>query len=84
MRPFSLLRVADVAERLGLSASKVYQLVSEKKISHRRIGRIIRFDEVDLEEYREAIKCGRRAAETWSSKTEPREKQQAVRSKDWF
>lgn len=53
MKPF--LTVADLAQRLNVSASTVYDLVSQKKISCFRIGGrgrgAIRFTEEQVEAY---------------------------------
>jgi excisionase family DNA binding protein len=46
-----MLFVKDVAHRLGLSRSKVYQLVKQKRISHYRVEGKITFDERDVDEF---------------------------------
>jgi excisionase family DNA binding protein len=51
-----LLKVAQVAERLSLSESKVYQLVEEGRIAHHRLGGAIRFSEEQVDAYLEATK----------------------------
>ncbi len=78
------LSVAEVADRLGLSASTVYQLVAERKMSHRRIGGAIRFEESDLAEFLEATKRGRKSADGWPKQADPRTRQKVPRGKDWF
>jgi len=49
-----MLTVSDVAERLSVSSSLVYQLVESGKLSHHRIGTgrgTIRISESDLKSY---------------------------------
>lgn len=80
----NLLRIADVAERLRVSASKVYELVAKRKIAHRRIDGAIRFEEADVREYLQSTKHGRKSAESWPARTNPRQGQKINRSKTWF
>ena len=84
MEMSNLLNVTDIAKRLRLSVSMVYQLVAERKISHRRIGGAIRFAESDLEEYLESVRHGRKSGENWSKKTNRRNRRTVNRNKDWF
>jgi excisionase family DNA binding protein len=46
-----LLTIAEAAALLGVKAQTLYLWVSQKKISHRKIGRLVRFTESDLEEF---------------------------------
>ena len=46
-----MLSVKEAAKRMGVSASKLYQLASERKVAHFRIGGKIVFLESDLEAY---------------------------------
>lgn len=59
-----LLEVTDVARRLGVSVSTVYDMAKQRKIQHRRIGvgrgRVL-FTEEDVQEYLEASKVERGA-----------------------
>ena len=48
-----MLTVKEVAERLNLSSSKVYQLVSEGRLSHHRFDGAIRFAEEQIQDYLE-------------------------------
>jgi excisionase family DNA binding protein len=43
--------VTDAANYLRISRDMVYSLVAERKIRHRRVGRSIRFDQADLQNY---------------------------------
>ena len=84
MSTANLLRVAEVAKRLGLSSSKIYQLVTDRKISCRRIDGAIRFEETDLAEFLESTKRGRKSADGWPKRADPRNRQKVPRGKDWF
>lgn len=46
-----MLRVSQVASRLNLSASKVYQLIERGQLSHYRLGASIRISEEQLTAY---------------------------------
>lgn len=48
-----LLKVSDVAKRLSLSQSMVYELVERRRISHHKIGGAIRISEDQLREFLE-------------------------------
>lgn len=50
-RTARMLRVADVAARLDLPEKRVYILAREGIIPHVRLGRSIRFNEAELEEW---------------------------------
>ncbi len=55
----TVLTVADVAERLGVSISLVYELVSQKLIACYRVGSgrgTIRFAEADIDAYLQSRK----------------------------
>jgi excisionase family DNA binding protein len=51
-----LLKVSDVAERLNLSASKVYQLIERKQLPHYRLDGAIRISEEQLAGYLESTR----------------------------
>lgn len=53
-----LLAVREVARRLGISASKCYQLVARRSIPHYRVGGKILFREADLDAYLETCRVG--------------------------
>ncbi|MFM9959774.1 MAG: helix-turn-helix domain-containing protein [Planctomycetaceae bacterium] len=55
-----MLKVSDVASRLNISASKVYQLVEEGKLSHHRFDGAIRFSEEQIAAYLEETRQERR------------------------
>jgi len=55
-----MLRVKQVAERLNLSESKVYELVERGEMPHHRFGGAIRVSEEQVAEYLEATKRERR------------------------
>ncbi len=46
-----LLTIQEAAERLGVKPNTLYLWVSQKRIPHRKIGRLVRFRECDLEEF---------------------------------
>ena len=46
-----MLRVKQVAERLNLSESKVYELVDQGKLGHHRMDGAIRVSEEQIAEY---------------------------------
>lgn len=50
------LTVRDVSERLGIAGSTVRKLVYARRLSHYRIGGALRFDAVDVEEFRQAAR----------------------------
>lgn len=65
-----LVDVRAAAERLGISVSQCYVLVSKKRISYYRDGNgPIKFAERHLEEYLESIEHGR--GETWPVRKTP-------------
>ncbi len=46
-----LLTIQEAAEKLGVKPNTLYLWVSQKRIPHRKIGRLVRFRECDLEEF---------------------------------
>jgi excisionase family DNA binding protein len=46
-----LLTIADAAALLGVKAQTLYLWVSQKRVPHRKIGRLVRLTESDLEEF---------------------------------
>ena len=46
-----LLTIQEAAERLGVKPNTLYLWVSQKRVPHRKIGRLVRFRECDLEEF---------------------------------
>jgi excisionase family DNA binding protein len=54
-----LLKVSDVAKRLNLSASKVYQLIEQNRLPHHRLDGAIRISEEQLAGYLESTRCER-------------------------
>ena len=51
-----MLRVKQVAERLNLSESKVYELVEQGKLGHHRMDGAIRVSEEQIAEYLDETK----------------------------
>ena len=51
-----MLTVKQAAVRLSLSESKIYRLVSQRRIPHHRFDGAIRFSEEDIAEYLEKTK----------------------------
>lgn len=58
-----MLRVSDVAIRLSLSVSKVYELVERKHLAHHKIGGAIRISEQQLAEFLDQTRRERGATE---------------------
>jgi excisionase family DNA binding protein len=46
-----LLTISEAAELLGVKPQTLYLWVSQQRVSHRKIGRLVRFTETDLEEF---------------------------------
>jgi len=46
-----LLTITEAAALLGVKAQTLYLWVSQKRVPHRKIGRLVRFTESDLEEF---------------------------------
>lgn len=46
-----MLKVAEVAERLRLSQSKVYELIDQQRLGHHRMDGAIRVSEAQLQAY---------------------------------
>jgi excisionase family DNA binding protein len=46
-----LLTITEAAALLGVKAQTLYLWVSQKRVRHRKIGRLVRFTESDLEEF---------------------------------
>jgi excisionase family DNA binding protein len=52
------MSVKDAASKLGVSPSKVYELVSQRRLAHYRIGGKILFEDADVEAYRQSCRVG--------------------------
>ena len=59
-----MLRVKQVAERLNLSESKVYEMVERGELPHHRFGGAIRVSEDQIAEFLEETKRERREPES--------------------
>jgi excisionase family DNA binding protein len=46
-----LLTITEAAALLGVKTQTLYLWVSQKRVPHRKIGRLVRFTESDLEEF---------------------------------
>jgi excisionase family DNA binding protein len=46
-----LLTIPEAARLLGVKPNTLYLWVSQKRVPHRKIGRLVRFAERDLEEF---------------------------------
>lgn len=46
-----LLTIQEAAEKPGIKPNTLYLWTSKRKIAHRKIGRLVRFRECDLEEF---------------------------------
>jgi excisionase family DNA binding protein len=63
--PTRLLRAADVAERLAISQKSVYRLAHQGELpSVHLTGRVVRFDEAEIEQWLEGRKAARSDGET--------------------
>jgi excisionase family DNA binding protein len=67
-----MLRVKQVAERLCLSESKVYELVERGELPHHRFGGAIRVSEQQIADYLEETKRERILLRQSRRKTGPR------------
>lgn len=52
------MNVRQAAQRIGISASKLYQLVARRAIAHYRIGGRIVFQDVDVDSYLASCRVG--------------------------
>jgi excisionase family DNA binding protein len=52
------MSVTEAAEKIGVSASKVYQLVAARRIAHYRVGGKILFSEADVDAYLASCRVG--------------------------
>ncbi len=52
------MTVAEAADKIGISASKLYQLVAARRIPHYRVGGKILFSEADIAAYLESCRVG--------------------------
>jgi excisionase family DNA binding protein len=52
------MSVAEAAKKIGISASKLYQLVAARDISHYRVGGKIVFSESDVDAYLASCRVG--------------------------
>jgi len=52
------MTVSQAAARIGISPSKLYQLVTRKRIAHYRIGGKIVFSEADVAAFLESCRVG--------------------------
>jgi len=52
------MTVNEAAKRIGISASKLYQLVGARRIAHYRVGGKIIFAESDVEAYLATCRVG--------------------------
>ena len=68
-----MLRVKQVADRLNLSESKIYEMVERGELPHHRFGGAIRVSEEQIAEYLEETKRERREPEP--RKSQPRRPQ---------
>ena len=66
-----MLRVKQVAERLNLSESKVYEMLERGELPHHRFGGAIRVSEDQIAEYLEETKRERREQEPRKSRPRP-------------
>lgn len=60
----AMLRVKEVAARLNLSESKVYELIESGQLPHHRFGGAIRVSEVQIAEFLDETKRDRREPAT--------------------
>lgn len=67
-----LLRVAEIAKRLSISSSKVYQLIEKGELPHHRIGGAVRVSEEQLAAYLEVTKRDREVVSVTRRPSRPR------------
>ncbi|HUY33191.1 MAG TPA: helix-turn-helix domain-containing protein [Pirellulales bacterium] len=67
-----MLKVSQVASKLSLSVSKIYELIERRELSHHRMDGAIRVSEEQLAEYLERTKRERGAAEVRIPQRRPR------------
>ena len=46
-----LLTISEAAELLGVKTQTLYVWVAQHRVPHRKIGRLVRFTDADLEEF---------------------------------
>lgn len=66
-----MLKVSEVALRLNLSPSKVYELIDDGELAHHRIGGAIRVSEEQLAEFLDETKRDRRESRRRRSQPRP-------------
>lgn len=66
-----MLKVADVAQRLNVSQSKVYELIEAGDLAHHRIGGAIRVSEEQLAAFLDGTKRGKREGAIRESSPRP-------------
>ena len=77
-----MLKVKQVAERLNVSPSKVYELIERDLLPHYRIGGAIRVSEGHLTEYLASNEHGTgEKAKVWPERTKPKLQSGG---RDWF
>jgi excisionase family DNA binding protein len=80
-----VLKVGQVAERLSISVSKVYQMVENGTLAHHKIGGAVRISEEMLKEYLQGTERRRGSAPSWQKKTDPRPcRVKQAKQSDWF
>ena len=52
------MTVAQAAEKIGISASKLYQLIAARAITHYRVGGKILFSQADVDAYLASCRVG--------------------------
>ncbi len=58
----TLLRASEIAGMLGITERHVRRLVLEKRIPYAKVGRFVRFDPRDIEQWVQAAKVPTRTA----------------------
>ena len=49
--PTPLIDITAVSQRLGISVNTVYSWVNQRKIPYVKVGRLVRFDVIDIEKW---------------------------------
>jgi excisionase family DNA binding protein len=66
------MTVAETAKRIGISASKLYQLAAARRIGHYRVGGKIVFSDDDVATFMQSCRVGTATPDIPALRTRPR------------
>lgn len=75
-----MLKISEVAERLNLSPSKVYEIISSGKLIVHKFDGSLRVSEEDLGQYIQACRSGRQSEEPQKQSPTPRPRLKHIRT----